>query len=144
MLQVVAAMAVSTDFEVMAYSADEKRFILHLIYSDGYFSHAVHYQVGNADCATFYLARHLQIDYDKMIIIGDMRFNGPSPFDKNPSKLFYQSLSELKELVKGKRVSVISPQKVPEGIHSILGNRSSVFKNKEELKKILETQIRAY
>lgn len=145
MLETVAKLATNTDFDVIAYSADIKRFILHLIYSDKYFSHAVHYRNGNADCAAFYLARNLQMDYDKVIIIGDMGFSGPSPF--MDSELFARSLDELEKLFKTKRSVVFAPYdnntlSGNEKILQILGNQLVIFKNKKELKEMLESAIR--
>lgn len=146
MLEVVARLSANTDFDVMAYSADEKRFILHLIYSDKYFSHAVHYQEGNADCAAFFVARHIQASYDKVIVIGDILFLGPAPI--NNENLDKHSRIELKSLLKEKRALILTPEQEKDyakRLSNSLGISQQYlrgFKDEKELREILELAIR--
>jgi len=148
MLETVAKLAASTDFDVLAYSADSKRFLLHLIYSDKYFSHAVHYNVGNADCAAFYLARRLQVNYDKVLIIGDMVFWGPAPC---ADQLYSFSTKELNALLKEKRAIILLPEYKKQDIKNLAGHLqiqnlelcSYGFDSATALKEILEAAIRA-
>lgn len=142
MLEVVAELAANTDFDVMAYSATIDRFLLHFIYSDKHFSHVAHYYGGNADCAAFYVAKYVQADYDKVIIIGDMRFFGPAPMDTG--LLYNRSVNELIELVSGGRAVVLAPHPPKsEEILQILENRLHIFEDDRELKEKLELVIRS-
>lgn len=145
MLKVVARLSSNTDFDVMAYSADRKRFILHLIYSDKYFSHAVHYSEGNADCAAFFIVKHFQVDYDKVIIIGDMRFEGPAPISDND--LERESRMALRDLLKGNRSLILTPGEKPytEKLMNSLKISSKYlrgFEDEKEFQEILESAIR--
>ena len=144
MLETVANLSRESDFDVMAYSANDNEFICHLIYSEKILSHAVHFDSGNGDCVAFHIARNVQEDYDNIIVIGDMEFRGPSPISRiDDVQLDSRSQKEIEKLAKSKRFSVLTPGtkvfKIP-----VPESQVHVFHNGEELKKLITEIVRTF